>query len=129
MKKLQMSLKQKWFDMTKAKIKKEDYREITPYWIKRLFGGFDETDTLDVLNDICYDLKTFEYSMEEIWTWLRIKPKKFDVNIMTLGYPKATDADRILTLKHEGIEIRKGNTEWGADHDKRYFVIKHGELL
>ena len=121
-----MSLKQKWFDMTKAKIKKEDYREITPYWLKRLFGGFDETDTLDVLNDICYDLKTFEYSMEEIWTWLRIKPKKFDVNIMTLGYPKATDTDRILTLKHEGIEIRKGNPEWGADPDKRYFVIKHG---
>lgn len=124
-----MSLKQKWFDMTKAGIKKEDYREITPYWLKRLFDGFDETDTLDVMNDICYDLKTFDYSIEDACDWIRIKPKKFDVNIMTLGYPKSTDKDRILTLKHENIEIRTGNPEWGADQNKRYFVIKHGEIL
>jgi len=33
---LQLSLKKQWFEMTKAGIKTEDYREITPYWIKRL---------------------------------------------------------------------------------------------
>lgn len=30
-KNLQMSLKRKWFEMTKSGIKTEDYREITPY--------------------------------------------------------------------------------------------------
>lgn len=30
-KELRLSLKTKWFEMTKAGIKTEDYREITPY--------------------------------------------------------------------------------------------------
>ena len=33
---LQLSLKTKWFKMTKAGIKKEDYREINEYWFKRI---------------------------------------------------------------------------------------------
>ena len=45
---------------------------------------------------------------------------------MTLGYPKSTDLDSVLILEHKGIEIRKGNPEWGAEPNKIYFVIKHG---
>ena len=37
---LRMSLKSKWFDMTKAGVKTEDYREINSYWIKRLTSDF-----------------------------------------------------------------------------------------
>ena len=33
---LRLSLKSKWFEMTKAGIKTEDYREINEYWIRRL---------------------------------------------------------------------------------------------
>ena len=33
---LRLSLKKKWFDLTKRGIKPEDYREITPYWCARL---------------------------------------------------------------------------------------------
>jgi len=32
---LQLPLKKQWFEMTKAGIKTEDYREITPYWCNR----------------------------------------------------------------------------------------------
>ncbi len=55
--------------------------------------------------------------------------KKFTTNTMTLGYPKSTDTDRILKFEHAGIEIRTGNPEWGAEPNKLYFVIKHGELI
>ena len=34
-------LKTKWFDMIAAGIKPEEYREITPYWAKRLEPLFD----------------------------------------------------------------------------------------
>lgn len=118
MKKLQMSLKQKWFDMTKAGIKKEDYRELNEYWSKRFFTK-ESLEHMKECNENyggCIHVDYLEF-------------KKFDVNIMTLGYPKSTDTDRILTLKHEGIEIRTGNPEWGAEPNKLYFVIKHGELL
>lgn len=36
MKTLRLSLKRQWFEMTKAGIKTEDYREINEYWIRRL---------------------------------------------------------------------------------------------
>jgi len=36
MKNLQLSLKTKWFELTKSGEKTEDYREITPYWCNRL---------------------------------------------------------------------------------------------
>lgn len=39
---LVLSLKQEWFDLIKAGIKKEEYRELKPYWQKRLkFHYFD----------------------------------------------------------------------------------------
>lgn len=122
MKNLQLSLKTKWFEMTKAGIKTEDYREITPYWIRRLLDK-------DVFtNPNC----------EKFMNWFNNMPKgltlnhvinKYKTNTMTLGYPKSTDTERILKLEHAGIEIRTGNPKWGAEPNKLYFVIKHGKKL
>ena len=39
---LRPSLKTKWFEMTKAKIKPEDYREIDDYWCRRLLERSEE---------------------------------------------------------------------------------------
>jgi hypothetical protein len=128
MKNLQLSLKTKWFEMTKLGIKTEDYRKITPYWMKRLceFYGHN-VDYIDYdIQGIC-DLLS---SQKEDVVWLfkhdKIRFKDFSTNIMTLGYPKSGDTERILKYKHKGIEIRTGNTEWGAEPNKLYFVIKHG---
>jgi|SRR6186713_1496633 len=108
---LQMSLKRKWFEMTKAGIKTEDYREITPYWIKRLCFK----PNMGCVSDYPSHRQYGEFVIEQ-----------FDYNIMTLGYPSKDDHDRILKLPHAGIEIRTGNPEWGAEPGKIYFVIKHG---
>lgn len=129
MKNLQLSLKKNWFDMTKSGEKTEDYRNITPFWATRLLGqsqafwkgylgynsnnkrcyGFKDQSSIDFITDKC---KGF---------------KPFTTNTMTLGYPKATDSERILKLEHKGIEIRTGNPDWGAEEGKVYFVIKHGK--
>ena len=118
---LQMSLKTKWFEMTKAGIKTEDYREITPYWAKRLVGIWTWKGNSKGLfpfleNSFMSDNTIFSF-------------KSFKQNTMTLGYPKSGDTERILKLEHKGIEIRTGNPEWGAEPDKLYFVIKHGKIL
>jgi hypothetical protein len=125
---LQLSLKRKWFEMTKKGIKTEDYRELTPYWCKRFLyringpvGGYMSAE-----NEI---LKGGDGSG---WNMNGIGPpifKEFETNIMTLGYPKKGDKDRTLILEHKGIEIRTGNPEWGAEEGKLYFVIKHGKIL
>lgn len=127
MKKLQLSLKKQWFDMTKARIKEEEYREITPYWCNRLLL-FDGKQKSKLWWSIFLDFN----SLSELMIYgeaAGLTMKVFKSNIMTLGYPKSTYKERILKLKHEGIEIRTGNPEWGADPDKLYFVIKHGEII
>lgn len=117
-KELRLSLKRKWFEMTKAGIKTEDYRECNEYWERRLF-------TKDSLEHLAY-------CSDEYGGCVHVGDlsfKKFDTNTMTLGYPSANDSDRILKLEHKGIEIRTGNPEWGAEPNKLYFVIMHGKIL
>ena len=119
-KKLTLSLKKQWFDLTKSGVKTEDYREINSYWFKRLFDCpkfYEFEDFINDLNDLGFQIAA-STSM-----------KKFDNNVMTLGYPKSTDTDRILKLEHKGIEIGCGNPEWGAEPNKLYFIIKHGAIL
>lgn len=120
---LQLSLKTKWFEMTKAGVKIEDYRETSEYWMRRLFTK----ETFELYLNAKYsggnefENGTFDIDFAEY--------KKFDTNTMTLGYPKSTDTERIIKFKHAGIEIRAGNPEWGAEPNKLYFVIKHGKRI
>ena len=124
MEQLQLPLEKQWFEMTKAGIKSEDYREITPYWVKRLFRNTDK----DVLPDIIKGLQEGR-DIEWAGSFHLHFLKHFDFNIMTLGYPSKTDTSRILKLEHKGIEIRTGNPDWGAEPNKLYFVIKHGKII
>ena len=55
--------------------------------------------------------------------------KSFEINTMTLGYPSSTDTERIIKFKHAGISIGYGREEWGAEPNKLYFIIKHGERV
>jgi len=125
-KNLQMSLKKQWFEMTKAGIKTEDYREINEYWFKRLFNFYElKKDELTNLVELAKTGRNIEWFGE----WELLFLKRFTHNTMTLGYPKSTDTERILRLEHKGIEIREGREEWGAEKGKLYFVIKHGKQL
>lgn len=102
MKTLTLSLKKKWFDMIKSGEKKEEYRQFNEFWSKRL-------------------LWTNKYPEErrEKFNGFLI----FDRLVFTLGYPKADDTERRLTLKNPKIRIGTGRTEWGAEYGKQYFVI------
>jgi len=137
---LQLSLIGKWFEMTKALIKKEDYREITPYWISRLFNisFYDSQEKLKneyrifKARDESWDKNCFAESFKSRLNYSVYKDqhfKKFTTNTMTLGYPKSGDTERIIKFEHAGIEIREGNPDWGAEPGKLYFVIKHGNLI
>lgn len=104
-----------WFEMTKSGVKTEDYREITPYWAARLFNKQDKGMTIHFWKGFLMRKENNKYvskfrSQEQIENTIEaygFKPLKY--NIMTLGYPKSTDTDRILKLEHKGIEIRTGS--------------------
>lgn len=127
---LQLSLKTRWFELTKAGIKTEDYREITPYWVRRL-TQFDKKGAFTIQEASDNLLKSKDIFPNDWGNNCRPEycfSKKFTTNTMTLGYPKSGDTERIIKFEHDGIEIRTGNPEWGAEPNKLYFVIKHGKI-
>lgn len=94
--------------MTRAGIKHEEYREIKPYWIRRLcedHEGCMGGDFMDAHTVKAYTFKKFTYAQ------------------IRHGY--ASDAPTILRRISE-IVIDTGNPEWGAEPGKLYFVIRYG---
>lgn len=87
---LYLTLKKQWFDMINQGIKTEEYREIKPYWTKRL------------------------------------ENKTYDVVIFKHGYAK--DAPT-MSFEINSIEIKEGNTKWGAIPNQKYYVISLGKRL
>ena len=122
-KNLQMSLKTKWFEMTKSGEKTEDYREINEYWFKRLVYHWKEHFLSRKMS------QPTQQNIEFILNSGCFGFNDFDSNIMTLGYPRKDDKERIIKFEHTGIEISEGREEWGAEKGKLYFVIKHGRKL
>ncbi len=118
---LRLPLKKQWFEMTKSGEKTEDYREITAYWLRRL--TYQKTRLLytDIQDEIIALNEGKQLS--ECFEFLN-----FDFNIMTLGCPSNNKTSRILKLEHKGIEISYGKSEWGAEPNKLYFIIKHGQI-
>ena len=94
---LTLTLKRKWFDMIKQGIKKEEYREIKPYWIKRF--------------------------IEDVFDAKRAHFRRFDSLVFTLGYPVADDSEKRIEFKNPRIDICTGKPEWGAAKGVPYFVI------
>ena len=124
---LQLSLKTNWFEMTEEKIKKEDYRDITPYWCNRLLLLNGETKSKDWWYYNFFQGRSIQKTIISLKGNTTFKP--FKTNTMTKGYPKKTDTDKILKIQHNGIQIRTGTPKWGAELNKIYFVIKHGGFL
>lgn len=91
--------------------KTEEYREIKPYWIKRLCDDHEGCiggDFMDPHVVMAYTFKSFTYAQ------------------FRNGYSKDS---RNMLRRIYSIEIDTGNPEWGAEPGKKYFVIKLGEQI
>jgi hypothetical protein len=119
MKVLHLTLKKKWFDMVSdpdPNIRKdEEYREIKPYWIKRLTKHCTVT----------YGGMPLPYgdfvSLDKVHEW-----NEFDAVCFHWGYSK----NHPTTLREcKGIDIGKAKPEWSDNWKGRVFIIKLGEIL
>jgi hypothetical protein len=99
MKTLHLNLTKKWFDMILSGEKKEEYREITDYWIRRLLckKGMNH-----------YILKNF------------------DTITFSNGYSKNR---RQFAIEIKDFRIKEGREDWGAEKGEKYFVIELGKLI
>ncbi len=101
MKVLHLTLKKKWFDMILSGEKKEEYRDYSDYWLKRLSNFFDE----DVLI---------------------AKFKHFDIIRFRNGY--AADAPA-FDIECRRIKAGKPRHEWSDKAQGTHIVILLGSIL
>lgn len=124
MKILDLVLKHKWYDMIDRGEKKEEYREIKPYWEKRLL-----------------DYKRLSEYVEKHYMELRIKrvffPHRAAIENVCKSFPRGythvrfhrgyTSTTMIFTVSD--IDMGTGNPEWGAPTDRPVFIIKLGKKI
>lgn len=91
---LTLPIRKKWFDMILSGEKKEEYREIKPYYTTRLSKIFN------MYNDIPLDLGSTDILFTNSY-----------------GYKVPS----FIAEYH--LEKRTGKEEWGAEANKEYYVL------
>lgn len=110
---LVLPIKKKWFDMIVSGEKKEEYREVKPYYKTRFYNAIKEvldkeTFAQQVTNLILYD--------NTVW---------IDV-IFRNGYSKNSPQIK-CTCEFKGK--RQGKEKWGAELGKIYYVLEIIDIL
>ena len=111
-------IKKKWFDMIRSGEKKEEYREIKPYYITRFLKAmrFPKSYAKDI-NSISWFIGELEKNIP-----------LFTSNIIVClknGYHK--DAPT-LNCKCR-LRVGYGKEEWGAEPEVKYFILDIIEIL
>lgn len=134
---LQLNLIKQWFDLTLQGIKKEEYRDITPFWAKRLLcmeNGDNLTKcysggTIELLCIFLQCWEDLEYnSIEDILDKFHIKFKEYKVTDFRNGY-KSLDKVRRFIIENKGVTAGIGKEEWGFVGETPKFIVNHGEII
>ncbi len=117
MKTLHLPLKAKWYEMIESGVKTEEYREIKPYWVKRLVP-------------CTHECSSGHWSEEYYKCVLNCKAVNMHINIPLFKYVKFSYGytKRTMIFELEKITIGKGNPEWGAPEGD-VFIIKLGKRI
>lgn len=117
---LHLPLKAKWYEMIESLIKGAEYRDITAYWIVRLFEYSDGSNIPGITANV---LATYPKILSLRLGQGVIVFKKYTHVKFSYGYTKRT-----MTFEIESITIGKGKPEWGAPTED-VFIIKLGKRV
>lgn len=119
---LNLVLTHKWYDMIERGIKKEEYREITPYWSNRLVNryGIEYWESVLSHNTVEKMAETYNGVPRMIFNY---GYADYDAVCFHRGYTNTT-----ITFEYNELTIGKGKPELGAP-DKPTFIIKLGKRL
>lgn len=114
---LKLTLNKKWFDMILSGDKVTEYRELKPYWVRRLFD----------------------------WREVAVSPEHFLAALIEKKYPMFLYAKRItkiqffngahfsdklphFTVDYTGMQIGQGVEDWGAEKGKEYLCLSFSNV-
>ena len=95
-----LSIKKKWFDMILSGEKKEEYREIKPYYTTRFYG------------------RAYEYNVKK--GFMKEYERKYITILLRNGYSKSSSTLKANCMITKGY----GKPELGAEPNKEYYVLK-----
>jgi len=128
---LHLTQQKKWFDMTADGIKKEEYRQIKPYWVKRLIdivGPPEEEkgENRNIPDNIAFDL--LRHPLQQVLKDYYSKLNTFNMVVSKNGYSKNAP---VITWRHIGIRVGTPNPEWCPPefHGKTFFILEIGEII
>ena len=134
---LQLNLIKHWFDLTLQGIKKEEYRDITPYWAKR-FLCIQNGDSLtkcyseETIGWLCTSLQhweDFDYnSIEDVLDHFHIDLKGYQNTDFRNGYKSLDKCPRFI-IENKGIKKGLGKEEWGFIRETPKFIVIHGKII
>ena len=103
-----LPIKKKWFDMILSGEKKEEYREIKPYWTTRIYRAFSKK----------YPKNTPSYDFFS------------EDPFMTVKFINGYGGDKPYFIACCRIEKRKGgNPNWGAEPSSLYYIFRIIEII
>lgn len=97
-----LPIKKKWFDMILSGEKKEEYREIKPYWTARFNAHITDCENCNAAKCTCGNFVVFRN-----------------------GYSITSPS----FVARYSLKIDKGKKEWGAEEGKNYYVLKIQEIM
>lgn len=124
--KLQLTIKKHWFELIKSGLKKEEYRELKPYYGVRLLEP--NNGKKHTIKEVEETINALEYFYTPEW----------DKQLITSGVKKYTsivfrngrsNSAPTIEVEYKGLKIAKGKTEWGASPNTIYFVLMLGKVL
>lgn len=108
---LHLPMKGKWHRMISDDIKKEDYRAIKQYWIKRLF----------------YKGSSIRFSENQVEIdGMFYTPIPYDTVTSKNGYSRNSP---VTVVRYLGVSIGPAVPEWSNNWPGECFVIKLGEII
>lgn len=122
MKILYLPVRKQWYDMEAAGIKKEEYRRITPFWVKRLLWDADYNEPIDDAYAAMEPRKVSNAVDAGCFTF-----REYTHVMLTSGYPSKDDNSRRALFRIEKISCGLGRTDWGAPDGEVVFIISLGK--
>ncbi len=123
---LQLTIKKQWFDLIKSGGKKEEYRELKPYYAIRLLEP--KNGKKHNLKEVEEMLNALEYYYHPKWDkeLITSKIKKYESVVFRNGRSASAP---IIEVEYKGLKVAKGKPEWGAEPNTIYFVLVLGRVL
>ncbi len=97
-----LTLKRKWFDMILSGVKTDEYREMKPYWEKRFINYFG---------------RYYDFSQD-------VTQLVWNNQIKNIVFRNGYGNDKPQFTAECTISEGYGKEEWGAEKDKKYYVLK-----